>query len=225
MWFEQMHPGWQEGLADQREWLGRMEQLLAKEPALAPKADLVMSAFAAAPDAVRVVIVGQDPYPTPGVAVGRSFAIADGPLPASLKNIFKELASDLGLEANQVAPNPDLRGWQSQGVMLLNRHLTTLEGEPGAHFKLGWESLTDAAVRHLVVSSKFLILVLWGNQAQKIKAKLDAELAVAGPRVAIIEGVHPSPLSARRGFFGSKPFSTINVALRDYGFDEINWLL
>ena len=239
MWFQQMHPAWQAALADQEPLLHDLESQVAHLPNLSPTSDIVMAAFSGDPSTTKVVIIGQDPYPTEAVAVGRAFAVSEPPLPPSLRNIFQELQADLGVVFEQVGadspglfdfeqavegPRCDLSGWQDQGVLLLNRHLTTLIGQPGAHFKLGWDAFTDAAVRHLLEANPFTALVLWGSQAQQLKETLELDLLAAGQRVSIVEGVHPSPLSARRGFFGSKPFSAINSVLRERGLSEINWL-
>jgi uracil-DNA glycosylase len=225
MWFQQMHPLWQQALSGQEALLNRLEQSLSQLPNLAPRPHLVMAAFTADPSKVRVVIVGQDPYPTPGVAVGRSFAVSGLPVPASLRNMFKELASELAIEPTDVTTSLDLHGWQAQGVLLLNRHLTTLEGQAGAHFKEGWQAFTDAAIAHLLAANPLTVLVLWGNQAQQLKKTLAQAISDAGERAMLIEGVHPSPLSAHRGFLGSKPFGTINAALQSVGQEPINWLL
>jgi len=225
MWFQQMHPEWQEALAAERPLLDRLEAQLGSLPNLAPRADLVMAAFATSPASVRVLIVGQDPYPTPGVAVGRAFAVAGSKLPGSLRNIFKELTTDIGVGPLDGDPEPDLTCWQDQGVMLLNRHLTTLEEQAGAHFAAGWEDFTDAVVRHLVASCPYLIVVLWGAQAQQLKKTLQSDFAAAGESLFVIEGVHPSPLSANRGFFGSRPFSAINRQLQLHGLEPIDWFI
>ena len=221
MWFEQMHSGWQLALSGQRDWLNNAELRLTNESELAPNARLVMTAFELDPAQVRVLILGQDPYPTPGVAVGRAFAVAPSarPIPASLRNIFQELHDDLG--GSQ--PSPDLAGWQRQGVLLLNRHLTTVSRTPGGHFDLGWQRFTDAAIEHLVNREKPLVLVLWGAQAAGVKKSLGKLLAKPPANIAIIESSHPSPLSAYRGFFGSKPFSAINRQLQLRGSQPIDW--
>jgi len=238
MWFEQMHPGWQAALASWREWLAGMDAHLKNVFELAPKYESVMAAFAQDPATIRVVIVGQDPYPTPGMAVGRAFAVSNetSKLPASLKNIFTELAEDVANNGSIAAesanhnspswfasadPAPDLAGWQEQGVFLLNRHLTTLEGAPEAHSKLGWDSFTLAAVQALVDRPEVpLVLLLWGSHAQKLATELRN---IDDSKIRLITGVHPSPLSAYRGFFGSRPFSAINEQLRELGQAEIDW--
>jgi uracil-DNA glycosylase len=221
MWFEQMHPNWQIALSGQRDWLNETELRLATEREFAPNSQLVMAAFQLDPAQVRVLILGQDPYPTPGVAVGRAFAVAPGtrPLPASLRNIFLELQADLG--GSQ--PSSDLAGWQRQGVLLLNRHLTTVSGTSGGHFDLGWQQFTDAAIEHLMTRQTPLILVLWGAQAAGVKKSLAEFLSKPSANFAIIESPHPSPLSAYRGFFGSKPFSAVNRQLQLGGLQPIDW--
>ena len=219
MWFEQMHPAWQSALAPQRVLLEELESRLGDLPGLAPSKELVMAAFRSDPAEIRVVILGQDPYPTDGVAVGRSFAVSGLPLPASLRNIFRELDSDIGANFGDTGPSPDLAGWQNQGVFLLNRHLTTLSGNAGAHLKAGWEVFTDAALLHLARANPNLALVLWGKEAASIKAIFD----FAGLAPVCFESVHPSPLSAHRGFFGSRPFSSINTYLQSQGLQPIDW--
>lgn len=221
MWFEQMHSGWQAALEPQHQRLAALEDRLGALPNLVPAKDLVMAAFTDDPSRVRVLIVGQDPYPTEGVAVGRAFAVSHPPVPASLRNIFKELDADLGVEFGESGPSLDLAGWQSQGVLLLNRHLTTSVGEAGAHIGEGWTEFTDAAIAQLLLINPALVLVLWGNQAGTLRDSLAEQLAASS--ATIISGVHPSPLSAHRGFFGSKPFSAINAALQNQGFEQIDW--
>jgi uracil-DNA glycosylase len=220
MWFEQMHIGWQEALANWRPWLTAMEVKLATEEALAPSAPLVMTAFQIDPKAVRVVLMGQDPYPTAGVAVGRAFAVRSDsrPLPASLRNILSELVTDTGVPQT---PDPALSSWQEQGVLLLNRHLTTLQGQAGAHTNLGWDSFTLAAVQHLLGNEWPPVLLLWGSHAQKLLKELQPIDGKPAP-VAVVSA-HPSPLSAYRGFFGSKPFSAVNAALFAQGQEPIDW--
>jgi uracil-DNA glycosylase len=181
----------------------------------------VMAAFTDAPERARVLIVGQDPYPTEGVAVGRAFAVAAPPAPASLRNILRELDSDIGVEFGQTGPALDLAGWQNQGVLLLNRNLTAVVGEAGAHVGLGWATFTDAVIRKLLLANPKLVMVLWGNQAQSVAQTLASEITASS--CTVIAGVHPSPLSAHRGFFGSKPFTAINLALQNQGFEPINW--
>jgi len=215
MFFEQMHPSWQSALARERQLLDQIEGKVAGDADIAPPIGLVMRAFEIPLDQVRVLIVGQDPYPTPGHAIGLSFAVATdvSPLPRSLQNIMRELRDDLGRE---VSNSGDLSKWSTQGVMLLNRHLTTNTGLTAAHFDIGWAKFTDAAIRALNrARGNRLVAVLWGNEAISLRGLLaDAQ---------VITSVHPSPLSARKGFFGSKPFSRVNEALRFVGEPEIDW--
>ncbi len=166
---------------------------------------------------VRVLIVGQDPYPTPGHAMGLSFSVAADvrPVPRSLGNIFDEYQSDLGLPK---PANGDLTPWSEQGVMLLNRVLTVRPGNPASHRGKGWEIVTECAIRALVARDAPLVAILWGRDAATLKPML-------GPSVPTIESVHPSPLSASRGFFGSKPFSRANELLVGLGAQPVDWRL
>jgi uracil-DNA glycosylase len=216
MFFEQMHPSWQAAIPDSKAILDGLEgKLDARGTHFLPEKHLVMRAFETPLDEIRVVIIGQDPYPTVGHAIGLSFAVAPEtkPLPRSLGNIMRELADDLG---KNVEHNGDLSKWASRGVFLLNRHLTTDAADAGAHADLGWAAFTDMAIRALNRNrSRSLVAILWGNQAQQLAPVLcDAE---------VIASAHPSPLSARRGFFGSKPFSKANAALIALGESAIDW--
>lgn len=210
MFFEAMHPDWQALLPDAKPLLEQLERELPAEYVPAPQ--LVMRAFEVAPTTVRVVIIGQDPYPTPGHAIGLSFAINQGiALPRSLNNMMKELRSDLAdeFETGRVTAAGDLARWVEQGVMLLNRELTL----PG--HKL-WQEFTDRALRALVgATNARLVVLLWGNHAAK------AEPSVAG--AVVLRSAHPSPLSASRGFFGSKPYSKVNQALIGMGHAPLDW--
>lgn len=223
MWFEQMHPEWQYLLGGWRDWLGHTQDQLMRQSGLAPSSDKVMTAFALAPSKIRVIILGQDPYPTPGAAVGRAFAIAgdDLALPASLRNIFTELQSD---QNQDTLPSATLESWQDQGVWLLNRHLTTLETAPGSHFGLGWQDFTLAAIQQLILNTQqSLVFLLWGNQARAILPSVQKSIDENPARFLILESPHPSPLSAYRGFFGSKPFSKVNVFFSSRGEQTIDW--
>ena len=214
MWFEAMHPSWQQALADQKSVLDALENTLAGSADITPDASQVMRAFELPLERVRVLIIGQDPYPAKGVACGLAFAVSPEtqPLPASLRNILKELASDLP----GTAVGGRIENWQAQGVLLLNRHLTTQVGTAGAHSKIGWTTFTDAVVRALVANrGANLVAILWGNQAQEVESLLGS--------VAAIKSAHPSPLSASRGFFGSRPFSRVNAELQKLGLPSVDW--
>lgn len=183
-----------------------------------PVGQNVLRAFGFPFDKVRVLIVGQDPYPTPGHAVGLSFSVAPDvrPVPRSLDNIFKEYAEDLGHPAPS---RGDLTPWAEQGVMLLNRVLTVRAGTPASHRGKGWEAVTECAIRALVGRSQPMVAVLWGRDAATLKPML------TGEHCASLESVHPSPLSASRGFFGSRPFSRANELLGQMGAEPIDWRL
>lgn len=178
----------------------------------------VLRAFTFPFDQVRVLIVGQDPYPTPGHAVGLSFSVAADvrPLPRSLENIFSEYGKDLGYPPPATG---DLTPWSERGVMLLNRVLTVRPGNPASHRGKGWEAVTECAIRALVAREQPLVAVLWGRDASTLKPMLDGADCVA------IESPHPSPLSASRGFFGSRPFSRANELLEKMGADPVDWRL
>lgn len=167
---------------------------------------------------VKVVILGQDPYPTAGHAHGLSFSVqADvKPLPRSLKNIYKELYTDVGIDNQHTGC---LQAWAEQGVLLLNTVLTVEEGQAGSHQKKGWETLTDAIIATVSAEAKPSVFILWGAHAQKKSSLIDKE------RHLMLKSSHPSPLSARRGFFGSQPFSKANSFLQANGRDTINWIL
>lgn len=173
----------------------------------------VFRALSVSCEHARVIIVGQDPYPNPSHAMGLSFSVPKGtrPLPGSLVNIMKEIRSDIGRESQIV--EGDLTPWCEQGVVLLNRTLTVRSGDSGSHQKLGWQKITDEIVRRYAHHGA--IGILWGRSAQ--------ELTGLFARERVITGVHPSPLSAHRGFFGSKPFSAVNIRLEKMGREAINW--
>jgi uracil-DNA glycosylase len=179
-----------------------------------PAGDDVLRAFRRPLADVRVLIVGQDPYPTPGHPIGLSFAVDRHvrPLPRSLTNIYRELADDLGIPP---ASHGDLSAWSDQGVMLLNRVLTVTPGEPGSHRGWGWEKVTEHAIRTLVDRGGALVAILWGRDAASLRPLLGD--------TPIIASAHPSPLSASRGFFGSRPFSRANDLLRDQGAAPVDW--
>ncbi len=189
------------------------EELAAGRPYL-PDGDHVLRAFERPLADVRVLVVGQDPYPTPGHPIGLSFAVARDvwPIPASLRNIYVELRDDLGV----VPPrHGDLTAWADQGVMLLNRVLTVRPGEPASHRGRGWEEVTEQAIRVLAARGGPLVAILWGRDAQSLKPML-------GP-VPWVESPHPSPLSAHRGFLGSRPFSRANQLLEQQGGSPVVW--
>ncbi|MCA0920002.1 uracil-DNA glycosylase [Pseudooceanicola nanhaiensis] len=195
------------------------EKLAADSRTILPPAGQVFAALEMVqPADVRVVILGQDPYPTPGHAHGLAFSAEAEvrPLPRSLGNIYKEMVEDLGA----CPPNADLRFLARQGVLLLNTALTVPAGDAGGHSKLGWSRLTAEVIGHLADSPRAFLL--WGRPAQGY-AKYITGPAMGQPKHLIVESPHPSPLSARRGFFGSRPFSTVNNWLRERGEDEINW--
>ncbi|RRJ88680.1 uracil-DNA glycosylase [Gulosibacter macacae] len=210
--------GWAEALAPVAGDIAQLGDFLRAENAAGrgylPAGQQVLRAFAQPIDAVRVVIVGQDPYPTPGHPIGLSFAVdrAVRPLPRSLSNIYRELADDLGIPP---AEHGDLTRWSEQGVLLLNRVLTVQPGTPASHRGRGWEAVTECALRALGARGGPLVAILWGNDARRARAFLE--------RVPAIESAHPSPLSASRGFFGSRPFSRANAELEAQGAAPIDW--
>lgn len=219
MFFEAMHPNWQAWLAQLEPVLRQIEDRVNREIDVTPDLTSVMKAFEQDPCKVKVVIIGQDPYPTKGDAIGLAFDMnANSKMPRSLVNIMKELESDLGLEVKTPA---DLSKWTVQGVLLLNRTLTTQIGKAGAHSKLGWDEFTSAALRELA-NRNDLVFILWGTQAIELGRQI-----AAGPskRCVLIESTHPSPLSAYRGFFGSKPFSKTNEHLVALGLEPVDWSL
>ncbi|MBO9048376.1 uracil-DNA glycosylase [Curtobacterium flaccumfaciens pv. flaccumfaciens] len=213
-------PGWAEALAPVEPDVHRIGAWLRDETAAGrhylPAGGDVLRAFTSPFDAVKVLVVGQDPYPTPGHPIGLSFAVdpAVRPVPRSLANIYHELADDLGVTP---PPHGDLRAWSDQGVLLLNRVLTVQAGEAGSHRGKGWESVTDQAVRALVARGTPLVAVLWGAQAGSVRPLLGDTPVVAS--------AHPSPLSVSRGFFGSRPFSQVNALLESQGAPPVDWTL
>lgn len=176
-------------------------------------------------EAVKVVILGQDPYHGPGQAHGLAFSVPPGVRqPPSLVNILKELKADLGIAAGQSdgGPNGNLENWARQGVLLLNNALTVEAGQAGSHQQKGWEAITDAVVAAVAEGEAPCAFVLWGSHAQN---KADRVAALASGRHLVLRSVHPSPLSAHRGFFGSRPFSQINAFLDSHGRGAIDWHL
>ena len=213
-------PDWAEALAPVDDRIAAMGVFLRAELAAGrqylPAGEHVLRAFQRPLADVRVLVVGQDPYPTIGHPIGLSFAVDKGvrPLPASLVNIYKELHDDLGLTP---PAHGDLSAWSDQGVMLLNRVLTVRPGASDSHQGKGWEDVTDRAVEALVARGGPLAAILWGRKAQNLRPRLGAVPAVMSP--------HPSPLSARAGFFGSKPFSQVNALLVEQGGQPVDWSL
>ncbi|WP_043775267.1 uracil-DNA glycosylase [Roseivivax isoporae] len=183
-------------------------------PVLPPEHQVFAALEAVAPEEVRVLILGQDPYPTPGHAHGHAFSVAPHvrPLPRSLSNIFKEMQADLGASPE----DGDLRHWADQGVLLLNTALTVPAGDAGGHARLGWARLAQEVIGELSLSPR--AFVLWGGHAQRFRPFIN------GAGHLILESAHPSPLSARRGFFGSRPFSRVNDWLKARGETEISWM-
>ncbi|MBG6218565.1 uracil-DNA glycosylase [Arthrobacter sp. CAN_A6] len=216
---ELMAPDWAEALSPVEPALHRLAGILTRDARagqrILPEPANILRAFSYPLAKVKVVIVGQDPYPTVGHSVGLAFAVDPGtrPLPRSLVNIYRELSSDLG---RTVPASGDLSLWSEQGVLLLNRVLTVRAGESASHRNLGWEELTDAALTALAARSGPLVAVLWGRDALKMKPLLGD--------TPTVESAHPSPLSASRGFFGSRPFSRVNELLRLQGAEPVDWL-
>ena len=213
---ELVDPGWAEALAPVASNIAAMGEFLRSQGPYLPAGENVLRAFTYPFGAVRVLIVGQDPYPTPGHAVGLSFSVDRDvrPVPRSLQNIYKELRDDLAIP---VASHGDLTPWAEHGVMLLNRVLTVEPGQAGSHRGAGWEAVTEAAIRALVARDQPLVAILWGKDAQSLEPMLGT--------TPVIASVHPSPLSASGGFFGSKPFSRANEILESLGAEPINWAL
>jgi uracil-DNA glycosylase len=219
---ELVEQGWATAMEPVAEQVAQMGQFLRSEIAAGrgylPAGQNVLRAFTFPFDEVRVLIVGQDPYPTPGHAVGLSFSVAPQvrPLPRSLENIFAEYARDLG---HPLPSCGDLTPWAQRGVMLLNRVLTVQPGTPASHRGKGWEPVTECAIRALVARQQPMVAILWGRDASTLKPILAQGDCVA------IESPHPSPLSASRGFFGSRPFSRANELLAGMGANPVDWRL
>jgi uracil-DNA glycosylase len=213
-------PDWAEALAPVDENIAAMGRFLREELAAArpylPQGDHILRAFQRPLAQVKVLVVGQDPYPTPGHPVGLSFSVARDvrPVPRSLANIYQELQTDLGLAT---PAHGDLTAWAEQGVMLLNRVLTVRPGEAASHRGRGWEIVTERAIHVLAARGGPLAAILWGRDAESLKPML-------GP-VPWVESAHPSPLSASRGFFGSRPFSRVNQLLEQQGGTPVDWSL
>ena len=217
---ELVDPGWATALEPVAPNIARMGDWLRAEVAAGrpylPAGTNVLRAFEAPLAGVKVLIVGQDPYPTPGHPVGLSFSVdpAVRPVPRSLQNIYQELRTDLGIPA---PANGDLTPWTRQGVMLLNRVLTVQAGISGSHRGKGWEAVTEHAIRALVARGGPLVAILWGRDAGRLRPLLGG--------IPIIASAHPSPLSASSGFFGSKPFSRANELLVAAGATPVDWSL
>lgn len=213
-----MAPDWAEALEPVSGQVAAMGSFLRAELAAGrsflPAGEHVLRAFSRPLADVRVLLVGQDPYPTPGHAVGLSFSVARDvrPLPRSLQNIYAELATDLGIAP---AEHGDLSAWFERGVLLLNRCLTVRPGAPASHRGKGWEQVTDRAIDALVQRGGPLVAILWGRDAQALAPRLGD--------VPVIASAHPSPMAARYGFFGSRPFSRANESLVAQGADPIDW--
>ena len=217
---ELVDPGWAAALEPVAPRIAAMGDFLRAEVAAGrpylPAGRQVLRAFEAPLAEVKVLIVGQDPYPTPGHPVGLSFSVDPSvrPVPRSLQNIYQELRTDLGIPT---PPNGDLTPWTRQGVMLLNRVLTVQAGAPGSHRGKGWEAVTEHAIRTLVARGGPLVAVLWGRDADTLRPLLGG--------IPIIASAHPSPLSANAGFFGSRPFSRANELLVAAGAAPVDWSL
>ena len=213
-------PGWAVALAPAADEVARLGDFLRAETAAGrgylPSGANVLRAFTYPFADVRVLIVGQDPYPTPGHPIGLSFAVDPQvrPVPRSLQNIYRELQDDLGVP---IPHDGDLTPWASHGVMLLNRVLTVRAGASGSHRGIGWEAVTELAIRALVARDTPLVAILWGRDAGTLRPLLGS--------TPIIASAHPSPLSASSGFFGSRPFSRANDMLAQLGANPIDWAL
>ncbi|MFT4157096.1 MAG: uracil-DNA glycosylase [Microbacterium sp.] len=209
---------WAEALAPTQSIITEIGHRLSAEQATGrgflPTQENVLRAFRLPLEEVKVLILGQDPYPTPGHPIGLSFAVGRDvrPVPRSLANIYTERHDDLGLAP---AGHGDLTAWSDQGVLLLNRVLTVRPGAPASHRGWGWETVTELAIRALVARGRPLVAILWGKQAQSVRPLL--------AHTPVIASAHPSPLSAGRGFFGSRPFSRSNALLQQQGADAIDW--
>ncbi|GAA3461734.1 uracil-DNA glycosylase [Saccharothrix longispora] len=215
-----MEAGWAAALAPVADRIARMGEFLRAEVAAGrtylPAGENVLRAFQQPFHSVRVLVVGQDPYPTPGHAVGLSFSVSPEtrPIPKSLNNIYTEYTADLG---HPTPSNGDLTPWTEQGVLLLNRALTVQPGKSNSHRNKGWEPVTEQAIKALAARETPLVAVLWGSQARALKPMLAP--------YPCVESVHPSPLSASGGFFGSRPFSKVNELLVQQGAEPVDWKL
>jgi uracil-DNA glycosylase len=210
---DQLHPGWRDRLKGSLDLLDNIERQL-KEGSFLPGNEDVMKCLTFNPSEAKVLILGQDPYPNEMDAMGFAFSTArkDGKLPASLKNIYRELADDFGVA---LPTSGDLSPWCKQGVVLLNRTLTCAEGASNSHKDIGWRDFTEQVVS--ILAQQGVVAILWGKSAQEVEDRF--------PKSDCITSAHPSPLSAHRGFFGSKPFSRANQALLAKGLEPIDWHL
>jgi len=214
----QIDQGWAQALAPAQPIITELGERLRAEQAAGrgylPAGPHVLRAFQRPLTDVKVLITGQDPYPTPGHPIGLSFAVDHDvrPLPRSLGNIYKERQDDLGIPP---APHGDLTAWSDQGVLLLNRVLTVRPGEAASHRGWGWEKVTELAIRALVAREQPLVAILWGRDAANLQPLLGS--------TPVIASAHPSPLSASRGFFGSRPFSRADALLEQQGADAVDW--
>lgn len=208
--FDQLHPEWQSELARHKELIESIDRFI-QERDIAPSYDRIFRALSNSIASTKVAIFGQDPYPTKGHAHGLAFSVDSSvsPLPASLRNIYKELNEDLGITRS----DGDLSDWANQGVMLINRVLTTEVGQSMAHDSLGWQEVTETVAQ--ILGERDVIAVLWGNSALQLKKYF--------PEESVVASVHPSPLSAYRGFFGSQPFSQVNTKLALKGLPAVVW--
>ena len=212
-----MSEDWAQALAPVEDKIHAMGEFLRTEHAAGhrtfPTGQNIFRAFSRPMNEVKVLIVGQDPYPTPGNAMGLSFSVQrDMPLPKSLINIYRELSDDLGIEPAQ---HGDLSSWSDEGIMLMNRVLSVREGAPGSHRNKGWEEVTECAIRALAARNNPLVGLLWGADARRTAPMLEP--------YPCVESAHPSPLSAHRGFFGSRPFSRVNTLLVEQGAEPVDW--
>ena len=209
----QIDKSWQPLFAEHQSELTKIQEVITAQR-IAPAYENILRVFTYPISHYRVVIVGQDPYPTPGYATGLAFSVSSEitKLPKSLKNVFTEYVSDTGFS---YPVNGDLANWASNGVALLNSALTLNLDDKSEHLKIGWQGITAAALD--LLASQGAVAILWGSHAQKMGSEF--------PDTHKIESVHPSPLSAYRGFFGSKPFTTCNQLLINSGQDPINWRL
>ena len=206
---DEVHPSWRSFFADRVDAINEILLNLEEED-IAPSRAAIFRAFTYPLDGVRILILGQDPYPGIGVADGLAFSSSAASIPASLRNIFREYSDDLALPTPESA---DLSPWAERGVLLLNRSLTTSTGERNAHLCKGWSQITLEVAEYLAALD--IVAILWGNNARELSPLFKNK----------IESAHPSPLSARRGFFGSKPFTSANALLEAQGRDPINWAL